>query len=679
MKEDSLMTMMMMMSGNNGNNGQNGEGGFQGVVFNMFLTMFNVILIGSIDQIKQFINVLILKGKEYVKESSQEKFKELTKIAKIDIRTLPVVLKSKKHDEYKLTIKYSRDDDEKNETKHGKDYYYMKGLFYKFSKLHHIPELYLSKEQFVPNYVNKPFELIDDVVCEIDNIRFDKQNNIDFCKIIITSNKKSSSELAKEVCKIYNEYENEKELELNNNVYIFDINLKNTRSLYEEGLVQQDKSMIIQTAKSKLTFNKTKFYSNRSLENVLGKSSKLVFDRVLFFQNNKAWYTQKGIPYQLGCLFSGKPGTGKTSSIKAIANQLKRHIVNVNFTNIQTSKQLYDLFNSEHLEYSENGSTETIKVPLENRLYILEEIDTLGDIVLDRQYQRSVPNIIPGQIGLGDILNILDGSNEYPDRVIIMTSNYPERLDRAILRGGRIDINVEFKCPDNEDMNEYIKFFYDLPEDPKYIFKDKILSFADLSQIFFCNKSDNINTVINERINEKELETHKYMELETHKYMDEENEENEEGEEDEEDEEDEEKFNEKNGEKERPSKGKFNEKNEEKERPSKGKSKSYARGQNFQKSSEQNNPYAFEVGPPARGQILQKSSEQNNPNAFEVVPPRKSKSKEESYARGQNFQKSSEQNNPYFEVGPPATSPFSDEFSFLGIDNNSSNCAQFKK
>jgi AAA+ superfamily predicted ATPase len=526
MKEDSLMTMMMMMGGNSNGN-SNGDGGFQGIMLNMFVTMFNVILIGSIDQIKQFINILILKTKEYVQESSKEKFKELTKIANVDLRTVPVVLKSKKHDEYKLTIKYSRDDDDKKETKHGKDYYYMKGLFYKFSKLHHIPELYLSKEQFVPNYIKKPFELIDDVVCEIDDIKFDKQNDIDFCKIIITSNKKSSSELAKEVCKIYNEYEDEKEIELNNNVYIFDINLKNTRSLYEKGLAQQDISMVVQTAKSKLTFNKTKFYSNRSLENVLGKSSKLVFDRVLFFQNNKAWYTQKGIPYQLGCLFSGKPGTGKTSSIKAIANQLKRHIVNVNFNNIQTSKQLYDLFNSEHLEYTDNGSTETIKVPLENRLYILEEIDTLGDIILDRQYQRSVPNICPGRIGLGDILNILDGSNEYPDRVIIMTSNYPERLDRAILRGGRIDINVEFKCPDNDDMNEYIRFFYDLSEVPKYIFKHSILSYADLSQIFFCNKYDNIKTIIDERINEKELETEKYMELETQLEEEEEDEEEE--------------------------------------------------------------------------------------------------------------------------------------------------------
>jgi hypothetical protein len=149
--------------------------------------------------------MLVSKTKQFIKESSKEKFKELTKSVNIDLNKTAVVYRSKKHDEYKLTITYSKDDDDDKEKKFGKDYYYMKGLFYKFSKLHHIPELYLSKEQFVPNYIKKPFELIDDVVCEIENIKFDKKNNIDFCKIILTSDKKSSSELAIEVCKIYNE------------------------------------------------------------------------------------------------------------------------------------------------------------------------------------------------------------------------------------------------------------------------------------------------------------------------------------------------------------------------------------------------------------------------------------------------------------------------------------------
>jgi tRNA uridine 5-carbamoylmethylation protein Kti12 len=52
-----------------------------------------------------------------------------------------------------------------------------------------------------------------------------------------------------------------------------------------------------------------------------------------FFINNKAWYDEKGIPYTLGLLHSGNPGTGKTSTLKCLANETKRHIFNINFNN----------------------------------------------------------------------------------------------------------------------------------------------------------------------------------------------------------------------------------------------------------------------------------------------------------------------------------------------------------
>jgi AAA+ superfamily predicted ATPase len=507
MNEDNLMTMMMM-GNNGGGRGKEGEG-ISGMLSGMFFALFNVILIGSIGQIKKVMNIIFEKGGEYLKKTTDMKFEKLG-LEFPDIMPVDTVLKSKKHEKYKVTIKYRKDDPDSNIKNNGMDYKYMKGLFYKFSKLHHIPELYLTKEQFVPYYLKQPFELTDDIVCEIEQMTFTTDNNVNSCVIILSSKNKSSSELSKEVSKIYQEYENEKEMTLNNDVYVFDINMENTRSLYEKGV---DRDMIVRSASPRLAFTKTKFYSNRCFDNVMGKSSESVFERLRFFRENKSWYASKGIPYQFGCLFSGKPGTGKSSSIKAIANELKRHIVNVNLAHIQTSKQLYNLFNNEYIEfYDENRNRESIKIPLDNRLYVLEEIDTLGDMVLDRQYQRSTPVARTGEICLGDILNILDGSNEYPGRVLIMTSNYPDRLDRAILRGGRIDVNVEFMSPDSEEINAFIKFFYDLTYLPSYIFKGCIVSYADLSQVFFSyspigDNCDIIYKKIKGIISAKEIET----------------------------------------------------------------------------------------------------------------------------------------------------------------------------
>jgi ATP-dependent 26S proteasome regulatory subunit len=58
-------------------------------------------------------------------------------------------------------------------------------------------------------------------------------------------------------------------------------------------------------------------------------------------------------------------------------------------------------------------------------------------------------------------LNILDGVLELPGRIVVMTSNYIEHLDHALIRPGRIDIIADFKKCLNETLIEMIEFFYD--------------------------------------------------------------------------------------------------------------------------------------------------------------------------------------------------------------------------
>jgi SpoVK/Ycf46/Vps4 family AAA+-type ATPase len=64
------------------------------------------------------------------------------------------------------------------------------------------------------------------------------------------------------------------------------------------------------------------------------------------------------------------------------------------------------------------------------------------------------PNITdehPEKITLAALLNILDGVLECPGRILIMTSNHPEKLDPALIRPGRIDIMANFgRCTDRE-------------------------------------------------------------------------------------------------------------------------------------------------------------------------------------------------------------------------------------
>ena len=53
------------------------------------------------------------------------------------------------------------------------------------------------------------------------------------------------------------------------------------------------------------------------------------------------------------------------------------------------------------------------------------------------------------------------GTVEYPGRILIMTSNYPERLDKALVRKGRVDLNLRMKKASAAITKEMYENFYD--------------------------------------------------------------------------------------------------------------------------------------------------------------------------------------------------------------------------
>lgn len=50
----------------------------------------------------------------------------------------------------------------------------------------------------------------------------------------------------------------------------------------------------------------------------------------------------------------------------------------------------------------------------------------------------------------GGLLNAIDGVCGPTSRIVIMTTNFPEKLDPALLRPGRIDYKIEFGYPNRE-------------------------------------------------------------------------------------------------------------------------------------------------------------------------------------------------------------------------------------
>jgi len=238
------------------------------------------------------------------------------------------------------------------------------------------------------------------------------------------------------------------------------------------------------------------FQTNRSFGNLFGEKMETIRERVKFFIQNKRWYDEKGIPYTLGILLSGPPGTGKTSTIKCIANETNRHIFNINLNNDITKKQLENLFFNENVMISSQGQngrnvSGQICIPLEQRIYVLEDIDCQSNLVLERNLETENPTSSEA-VDLSFLLNLLDGVLENPGRIVIMTSNYPERLDRALVRPGRIDVIAKFEYCSHKTIMDMIEFFYDrkLNETEKnhvMALNEYTITPAELSKIMFEN------------------------------------------------------------------------------------------------------------------------------------------------------------------------------------------------
>jgi len=74
------------------------------------------------------------------------------------------------------------------------------------------------------------------------------------------------------------------------------------------------------------------------------------------------------------------------------------------------------------------------------------------------------------QISFSGLLNAIDGVASHEGRILIMTTNHRERLDPALIRPGRVDVQIEFGFANKETIRRVFQELYkgltDLPEQP---------------------------------------------------------------------------------------------------------------------------------------------------------------------------------------------------------------------
>jgi mitochondrial chaperone BCS1 len=220
-----------------------------------------------------------------------------------------------------------------------------------------------------------------------------------------------------------------------------------------EGMLQhvsgpKEKKYINIATNSKSSWNSAREVPLRNLETVFtsDKSKEQIVKHIKNFINKKEMCRKQGTPWHTGIFLSGKPGTGKSSLIHALASEFKKDINYLSLSSIVDDGELLELFSS--------GKK------WENTILVLEDIDAA--LTMKKREDETKDN--QDKISLSGLLNVLDGLMTPDGLIVIATSNYIEKLDKALLRPGRFDICFELK---ELQVEEFIKMalLFDIPSD----------------------------------------------------------------------------------------------------------------------------------------------------------------------------------------------------------------------